>query len=86
MVHIEQPEVGYLSDVLRTDNYSFAFPKNNEKADRIMEQYDINGTLVCVYYPDYMDWINASGWHLHFISEDRKKGGHVFDLSLENSK
>ena len=45
---------------------------------------DIRGTLVCVYYPDYMDGINASGWHLHFISEDRKSGGHVFDLSLEN--
>ena len=45
---------------------------------------DINGTLVCVYYPDYMDGINAPGWHLHFISEDRKHGGHVFDLSMEN--
>ena len=44
---------------------------------------DISGTLVCVYYPDYMDGINASGWHLHFVSEDRKKGGHVFDLSME---
>ncbi len=44
---------------------------------------DIEGTLVCVYYPDYMDGINASGWHLHFISGDRKKGGHVFDLSME---
>ena len=44
---------------------------------------DINGTLVCVYYPDYMDGINAAGWHLHFISEDRKAGGHVFDISME---
>ena len=44
---------------------------------------DIEGTLVCVYYPDYMDGINASGWHLHFISGNRKKGGHVFDLSIE---
>ncbi|MBR1797003.1 MAG: acetolactate decarboxylase [Clostridiales bacterium] len=43
---------------------------------------DIKGTLVCVYYPDYMDGINASGWHLHFISEDRKYGGHVFDVSM----
>jgi len=43
---------------------------------------DIRGTLVCVYYPDYMDGINASGWHLHFISEDRKSGGHVFDVSM----
>ena len=43
---------------------------------------DIEGTLVCVYYPDYMDGINAAGWHLHFISADKAKGGHVFDLSL----
>ena len=45
---------------------------------------DIRGTLICVYFPDYLDGINASGWHLHFISEDRRKGGHVFDLSLEH--
>ena len=44
---------------------------------------DIDGTLVCVYYPDYMDGINASGWHLHFISKDKKHGGHVFDLSMK---
>ena len=43
---------------------------------------DVEGSLVCVYYPDYMDGINASGWHLHFVSDDRKSGGHVFDLSL----
>ncbi|MBQ9007827.1 MAG: acetolactate decarboxylase [Clostridia bacterium] len=43
---------------------------------------NIRGTLVCVYYPDYMDGINAAGWHLHFLSEDRKYGGHVFDVSL----
>lgn len=40
----------------------------------------LGGTLVCVYYPDYMDGINAPGWHFHFISEDRTAGGHVFRL------
>lgn len=40
------------------------------------------GTLVCVYFPDYMDGINASGWHLHFLSEDKKFGGHVFEASM----
>ena len=45
---------------------------------------DINGVLVCVYYPDYMDGINAPGWHLHFLSADRTRGGHVFDLSLRS--
>ena len=47
---------------------------------------DISGTMVCIYYPDYMDGINAPGWHLHFLSEDRLKGGHVFDLELESGK
>ena len=43
---------------------------------------NVTGSLVCVYYPDYMDGINAAGWHLHFLSADKKCGGHVFDISL----
>ena len=46
---------------------------------------DIKGTLVCVYYPDYMDGINAKGWHLHFVSDDRNCGGHVFDVCIDKS-
>ena len=46
---------------------------------------NVKGTLVCVYYPDYMDRINASGWHFHFVSDDRKCGGHVFDVCIEKS-
>ena len=45
--------------------------------------HDVTGTLVCVYFPDYMDGINAPGWHLHFVSEDRSRGGHVFDLTMK---
>ncbi|MBR3275268.1 MAG: acetolactate decarboxylase [Eubacterium sp.] len=44
---------------------------------------EITGTLVCVYFPDYMGMMNATGWHLHFLSEDRTKGGHVFDVQLK---
>ncbi len=43
---------------------------------------NIRGSLVGVYFPDYMDGINMPGWHLHFLSEDRTKGGHVFDVSI----
>ncbi len=46
----------------------------------------LRGTLVCVYYPDYMDGINASGWHMHFLSEDRKLGGHVFEVSVSSGE
>lgn len=47
---------------------------------------NMKGALVCVYYPDYMDGINAAGWHLHFLSEDKQYGGHVFDISLTQGK
>ena len=43
---------------------------------------NIRGSLVGVYFPDYMDGINMPGWHLHFLSEDRTKGGHVFDVCI----
>ncbi len=58
-----------LKDILSKTQQDFCF-KN------------LYGTLICVYYPDYMDGINAAGWHLHFASEDRKLGGHVFEVSM----
>lgn len=54
-----------------------------EKTQRSFEFRDISGTLVCVYFPDYMDGINTPGWHVHFLSEDRTHGGHVFDLVMK---
>ena len=44
---------------------------------------NIKGSLIGVYFPDYMDGINMPGWHLHFVSDDRTKGGHVFDMSMK---
>ncbi len=43
---------------------------------------EIRGSLVGVYFPDYMDGINMPGWHLHFLSEDKSVGGHVFDVCI----
>ena len=47
---------------------------------------DTKGSLICVYFPDFMDGINAAGWHLHFVSDDRKFGGHVFDIAMIRGK
>lgn len=46
----------------------------------------VYGTLVCVYFPDYMDGINASGWHMHFLSKDKKYGGHVFEAKMSSGE
>ena len=43
---------------------------------------NIRGSLVGVYFPDFMDGINMPGWHLHFLSDDKSKGGHVFDVCI----
>jgi len=48
--------------------------------------HNIRGNLVGVYYPDHMDGINMPGWHLHFLSEDLTKGGHVFNASLKTGE
>lgn len=47
---------------------------------------NIKGTVVALYCPDYMNGLNTSGWHLHFISDDKEKGGHILDLSFEKAK
>ena len=53
-----------------------------ERTQRDFVFRNVRGSLVCVYYPDYMDGINMPGWHFHFLSEDRKRGGHVFELRI----
>ena len=59
-----------LNDALKTDQREFTYS-------------DIKGTIVALYCPDYMNGLNTAGWHLHFISEDRQKGGHVLDLTIQ---
>ena len=56
------------------------------KTQKAFQFHDIKGTLVCVYFPDYMDHINAAGWHLHFLSDDKRKGGHVFEIIMKSGK
>ena len=44
---------------------------------------NIKGTLVGLYCPSYMGELNTPGWHFHFISDDKKQGGHILELSLK---
>lgn len=45
---------------------------------------NIRGTLVGLYCPSYMGELNSVGWHFHFISDDKKKGGHILELSVKD--
>lgn len=46
---------------------------------------DIEGTLVGLFCPSFMSALNNHGWHLHYISDDKKVGGHVLDFSMDGS-
>ena len=41
---------------------------------------DVVGTLVGFWTPTYAGAINAAGWHLHVVTDDRRQGGHVLDV------
>lgn len=42
----------------------------------------LDGTVVGVYFPDYLASVNMHGWHFHFLSEDKTKGGHLLDAEV----
>jgi acetolactate decarboxylase len=43
----------------------------------VFELADVEGTMLGFRFPDYVEGIEVSGYHLHFISADRRRGGHV---------
>ena len=43
----------------------------------VFELADVAGTMLGFRFPAYVEGIEVSGYHLHFISGDCKRGGHV---------
>ena len=55
--------------------------------DEVLFSYEnISGTAVGLYCPESAGGLNSPGWHFHFISDDRTKGGHLLDLSCRSAK
>lgn len=50
----------------------------------IFDFTDIDGSLVGFWSPAYTQAIAIAGYHLHFISADRRHGGHVLELTARN--
>ena len=62
------------------------YPKLAEVAARqpVFEKTSTRGTLVGFWCPAYAKTLNLAGYHLHFISDDRKSGGHLLDCVLRS--
>lgn len=58
-----------LAEALATDQREFTYEH-------------VGGSIVAVYFPPVFDGQNAVGWHCHFISDDRRCGGHMLDISF----
>ncbi|HYQ78165.1 MAG TPA: acetolactate decarboxylase [Solirubrobacterales bacterium] len=43
----------------------------------VFELADVEGTMVGFRFPTYVEGIEVAGYHLHFASADRSRGGHV---------
>ena len=57
------------------------------KAAAIQPEFDfkdIDGTLVGIWAPQFSSAFNVAGYHFHFLSQDRSKGGHLLECSGKN--
>jgi acetolactate decarboxylase len=49
---------------------------------QVSELVEVSGTMVGFRFPDALDGIEMVGSHLHFVTDDRSRGGHVLDFTL----
>ncbi len=68
--------------------YQKPFPVLSDalKEQNVFDYAEVSGRLVGFWLPSYMGNTNAAGYHLHFLSDDRQKGGHVLDLVLTDAE
>jgi acetolactate decarboxylase len=55
------------------------------KEQTVFEFHDVRGTIVGFRCPDSAKGVNVPGYHLHFITEDRKAGGHLLACQLQDA-
>jgi acetolactate decarboxylase len=48
----------------------------------VSELTDVSGTMMGFCFPDALDGIEMVGSHLHFLDEQRTRGGHVLSYTL----
>ncbi|WP_257207555.1 acetolactate decarboxylase [Nostoc linckia] len=56
------------------------------KEQSVFELRNVNGTLIGFRTPKYMEGVNVRGYHFHFLTANRKTGGHILDGQFQNAK
>jgi acetolactate decarboxylase len=52
------------------------------KHQTVFEFRDVDGVIVGFYHPQYLAGVNVTGYHFHFLTSDRRAGGHLLDCRL----
>ena len=55
------------------------------KNQPIFEFNDVEGTIVGFRSPLYVGGMNVPGYHLHFITGDRRAGGHLLEVKVKDA-
>jgi acetolactate decarboxylase len=63
--------------VPRSENYTPLVEAT--KNQPVFDFHDVGGCLAGFYTPRFMESLNAPGYHIHFLSEDRQHGGHLIE-------
>jgi acetolactate decarboxylase len=56
------------------------------KSQSVWTHADVAGTLVGIRCPAWVEGLNVPGYHWHFLSDDRKVGGHVLDCVVREGR
>jgi acetolactate decarboxylase len=55
------------------------------KGQAVFEFRNVTGTAVGFYTPPAAAGMNVAGYHLHFITSDQSRGGHILDIVTDGS-
>lgn len=56
------------------------------KSQSVWSHENISGTLIGIRCPAWVGGLNVPGYHWHFLSRDRKMGGHVLDCRIREGR
>jgi acetolactate decarboxylase len=62
------------------------YPPLAKITQSVFEFNNIEGTIIGLRCPAYASGVNLPGYHFHFISKDKQRGGHVIDFQLQNAR
>jgi acetolactate decarboxylase len=48
----------------------------------IFDLTDTKGTVIGFFVPTFFSGLNVPGFHLHYLSDDLRSGGHILDFTL----